>query len=90
VDVPLLGAVPTPFASLVAFLLIGYLLARLVGLHAGWVGRRWAGRVRDRVGTEVRAEIAGRGLAPLDAVEDARSRLALAVATLEQACHPRA
>jgi hypothetical protein len=90
VDVPLLGAVPTPFASLVAFLLIGYLLARLVGLHAGWVGRRWAGRVRDRVGTEVRAEIAGRGLAPLDAVEDARSRLALAVATLQQACHPRA
>ena len=89
-DVPLIGAVPTPFATLVAFLLIGYLLARLVGLHAGWVGRRWAGRVRERVGTEVRAEIAGRGLGPLDAVEDARSRLAIAVATLQQACHARA
>jgi hypothetical protein len=86
VDVPLLGAVPTPFATLVAFLLIGYLLARLVGLHAGWVGRRWAGRVRERVATEVRAEIAGRGLGPLDALEDARSRLALAVATLARGC----
>ena len=88
--VPLLGAVPTPFVTLVAFLLIGYLLARLVGFHAGWVGRRWARDVRERVGTEVRAEIAGRGLAPLDAVEDARSRLALAVATLQQACRARA
>jgi hypothetical protein len=90
VNVPLLGAVPTPFATLVAFLLIGYVLARLVGFHAGWVGRRWARNVRERVGSEVRAEIAGRGLAPLDAVEDARSRLALAVATLEHACRARA
>jgi hypothetical protein len=90
VDVPLLGAVPTPFATLVAFLLIGYLLARLVGFHAGWLGRRWARDVRERVGREVRAEIAGRGLAPLDAVEDARARLALAVATLQQACRARA
>jgi hypothetical protein len=90
IDVPLLGAVPTPFATLVAFLLIGYLLARLVGFHAGWLGRRWARDVRERVGREVRAEIAGRGLAPLDAVEDARARLALAVATLQQACRARA
>jgi 50S ribosome-binding GTPase len=89
VEVPLLGAVPTPFATLVAFLLIGYLLARLVGLHAGWVGRRWARQVRERVGTEVHAEIAGRGLGPLDAVEDARARLGLAVATLQGACHAR-
>jgi hypothetical protein len=86
----LLGAVPTPFAALVAFLVLGYVLARLVGLHAGWVGRRWARHVRDRVGSEVRAEIAGRGLGPLDAVEDARARLAIAVATLQQACHARA
>ena len=89
-EVPLLGAVPTPFATLVAFLLIGYVLARLVGLHAGWVGRRWAHSVRNRVATDVRAEIAGRGLAPLDAIEDARARLGIAVATLQGACRPRA
>lgn len=82
VQIPLLGDVPTPFATLVAFLLIGYVLARLVGLHAGWIGRRWARSVRDRVATEVHAEIADRGLAPLDAIEDARSRLGIAVATL--------
>jgi hypothetical protein len=90
VEVPLLGAVPTPFATLVAFLLVGYVLARLVGLHAGWIGRRWARSVRDRVATEVRAEIADHGLAPLDAIEDARSRLGIAVATLRKACGPRA
>ena len=90
VDVPLLGAVPTPFATLVAFLVIGYLLARLVGLHAGWVGRRWAHHIRGRVATDVRAEIGERGLAPLDAIEGARSRLAIAVATVLESCHPRA
>jgi hypothetical protein len=89
VDIPLLGEVPTPFATLVAFLVIGYFLARLVGLHAGWIGRRWARSVRDRVATDVRAEIADRGLAPLDAVEDARSRLGIAVATLQGACRQR-
>jgi hypothetical protein len=82
VQIPLLGDVPTPFATLVAFLFIGYVLARLVGLHAGWIGRRWARSVRDRVATEVHAEIADRGLAPLDAIEDARSRLGIAAATL--------
>jgi hypothetical protein len=89
VDIPLLGEIPTPFATLVAFFVTGYFLARLIGLHAGWIGRRWARSVRDRVATDVRAEIADRGLAPLDAIEDARSRLAIAVATLQGACRQR-
>ncbi len=89
VQVPIFGSVPTPFASLVAFLAIGYLLARLLGSHAGWVGRRWARRVRDRVAAAVRDEVSQHGLAPLDALEDARSRLWTAASTLDQTCGRR-
>ncbi|HYH91607.1 MAG TPA: GTPase [Candidatus Saccharimonadales bacterium] len=89
VDVPVLGEVATPFASLVVSLLIGYLLARLLGAHAGWVGRRWARTVRDRVATAVRSEIAERGLRPLDETEDARRRLWTAASTLRATCGTR-
>ena len=47
VEVPIIGSVPMPFAALLVSILVGYLLARLLGLHAGWVGRRWAAHVRD-------------------------------------------
>jgi hypothetical protein len=86
VDVPIVGAVPTPFVLLVAFLFAGYVVARVLGAHAGWVGRRWAGRVRERVAAEVRTEVDERGLGPLDALEDARHRLWTAVRTVGQGC----
>ena len=89
VQVPIFGSVPTPFASLVAFLAIGYLLARLLGSHAGWVGRRWARRVRDRVAAAVRDEVSQRGLAPLDTLEEAKSRLWTAASTLDRTCGHR-
>jgi energy-coupling factor transporter ATP-binding protein EcfA2 len=86
VQVPILGSIPTPFATLVAFLLVGYLLARLLGAHAGWVGRRWAARVGERVASAVQAEIGERGLTALDSLEDARTRLWTATSTLERTC----
>jgi GTP-binding protein EngB required for normal cell division len=82
VDLPVIGLVPMPFVALVVTLFVGYALARLLGLHAGWVGRRWARRVRARVTTAVRDELTERGLAPLDALEDARRRLATAVSAI--------
>jgi hypothetical protein len=85
-DLPILGAVPMPFVVLVVFLFAGYVLARLLGLHAGRVGRRWADGVRDRVTHAVAAEVAERGLAPLDALEAARARLWTATAALESGC----
>ncbi len=88
VQVPVLGPVPSPFASLVAFMIAGYVLARLLGLHAGWLGRRWARRLRDRVAAAVRAEVNERGLAPLDALESARHRLWTATSTLLRVCGP--
>jgi hypothetical protein len=86
VDLPVLGTLPIPFVALVAAILVGYLLARGLGIHAGWVGRGWARRVRDRVVASVRREITERGLAPLDALEDARRRLSTAVTSLLRDC----
>ena len=88
-QVPVFGSVPTPFASLVAFLAAGYLLARLLGAHAGWIGRRWAHRLRAGVAAAVRAEVSEHGLRPLDALEDARSRLWTATSTLDRTCGRR-
>jgi GTPase Era involved in 16S rRNA processing len=89
VTVPLLGQIPMPFAALVVFLAVGYLLARLLGLHAGWVGRRWAGRVRERVAGAVRREITDAGLAPLDRLEEARRHLWEATSAIVRACATR-
>jgi energy-coupling factor transporter ATP-binding protein EcfA2 len=75
VDVPLLGPLPMPFAALVVSLLVGYILARVIGLHAGWLGWRWAARLRAQVEAAVAHEIAERGFAPLDRLEDARRAL---------------
>jgi GTP-binding protein EngB required for normal cell division len=85
-QLPIIGAVPMPFVALVAFLAVGYLLARSLGLHAGHVGRRWAQDVRGRLTEAVAAEISQRGFAPLDELEDARARLWTAVTTLERRC----
>ena len=86
VDMPVIGAVPNPFALLVGFLFVGYFVARVLGAHAGLVGRRWAGRVRERVAEEIRAEVDERGLAPLDRLDEARQRLWTAVQTQKRSC----
>ena len=57
VEVPYLGAMPTPVVLLAATLVIGFLLAQALRLHAGWLGRRWARRIRDRTTREVRERI---------------------------------
>jgi hypothetical protein len=89
IRVPVLGLVPVPFALLVVTVLVGYLLARILGLHAGWIGRRWARRVRDRLATAVRGELTQQGLGPLDRLEDARRRLWRAVSAIKQECSRR-
>ncbi|MDP9483104.1 MAG: hypothetical protein M3P84_07785, partial [Chloroflexota bacterium] len=86
VEIPLIGIVPAPFVALVVTVLIGYGLARALGLHAGWIGRRWARRVRDQVTRSVRGEITERGFGPLDELEAGRRRLWLAVSTLIRDC----
>src|SRR5207247_8433349 len=65
-DVPLLGPIPMPFAILVVSLLVGYLLARVLGWHAGWVGRRWAARLRRAIEGVVERELNDQALVDLD------------------------
>jgi hypothetical protein len=88
VDLPLLGPVPQPTVFLAVVLAAGYLLARALGLHAGWVGRRAAGRLREAVSEEVRGRLATTTFAALDALEAARARLATATYAIIEGCRP--
>ncbi|TMC68989.1 MAG: hypothetical protein E6J13_12830 [Chloroflexi bacterium] len=84
VDVPVLGPIPTPLIVLAGLLLAGYILARLLGAHAGWLGRRWAGRLRDDLARELEMRLADVVFAPLAALDAARARIAAARATIER------
>jgi hypothetical protein len=75
IAVPYLGPVPTPVVLLAAPLLAGYLLAKLLQLHAGWLGRRWAQRVGARVTREVGQRIADELLVPLEQFDASRAAL---------------
>jgi hypothetical protein len=75
VTVPVFGQLPMPFLVLVAALLAGYLIARLLGLHAGWVGRRWARTLAEDVRERVEREVEISALAGLDRLEAARRGL---------------
>ncbi len=83
---PVVGRVPVPFVLLVGALVVGYLLARLLGLHAGWLGRRWARRLADDVARSVTAAVTETALAPLDVLEGARWRLWNAATEATRAC----
>jgi len=75
VTVPVLGQLPIAFLVLVAALLAGYLIARLLGTHAGWVGRRWARGLGRDVRKGVAAEVEATAFAQLDRLEAARRGL---------------
>ncbi|HKW60723.1 MAG TPA: hypothetical protein VJR46_13305, partial [Candidatus Dormibacteraeota bacterium] len=84
ISVPYLGPVPTPVVLLAATLLAGYVLSRLLQLHAGRLGRRWAERVGARVGGEVRRRIADDLLVPLEQFDASRAELKKAVAAADE------
>jgi hypothetical protein len=81
-DLPIFGPVPAPMVLLFAGLAAGYLLARLLSIHAGWVGRRWARRVTGEVRRAVGEVIEVEAFAPLARIEAARAQLAGARARL--------
>lgn len=78
ISVPYLGPVPTPVALLAAALAAGYLLAKVLQLHAGWLGRRWARRVGSHVRVEVTRRVTDELLVPLDEFDASRAALAKA------------
>src|SRR5438034_587335 len=87
-DVPVLGPIPTPLVALAALLLAGYILARMLGAHAGLVGRRWARRLRNDLMRELETRLADALFAPLAAIDASRARISAARATIEKECGP--
>jgi predicted GTPase len=83
VDVPVLGPIPTPLIVLAALLLAGFLLARLLGAHAGLLGRRWARRLRGDLTRELEQRLRDVLFARLDTIDAARERIARARSTIE-------
>jgi energy-coupling factor transporter ATP-binding protein EcfA2 len=83
VDMPLIGRLPMPFALLALALVSGFLLARLLSLHAGFIGRRWARRLAERVRTGVETAVADEAFGVVDAVEVARRALWVAAREAE-------
>jgi hypothetical protein len=83
IAVPYLGPLPTPVALLAATLLVGYLLAKLLQLHAGWLGRRWARRVGAHIRSEVRQRVVDELLVPLDQFDASRAALNKAVSAAD-------
>ena len=86
VDVPVLGPIPTPLVALAALLLAGYVLARMLGAHAGLLGRRWARRLRNDLMRELESRLGDALFAPLTAIDASRARIAAARATIETEC----
>jgi hypothetical protein len=78
-DVPILGPIPMPLALVAGALIASALLAWALGVHAGWIGRRVAARVAEGTATTVREAIGRDGFAGLDAVEEARRRIAATI-----------
>jgi hypothetical protein len=89
VAVPVLGRLPMPLVFLAGALLAGYLIARLLGLHAGWVGRRWARGLRADVRQGVAREVETSAFAALDELEAARRVLWSASRATDASCAPR-
>ena len=77
-DLPGLGPVPAPMVLLFVSLAVGYVLARLVSLHAGWLGGRWARGVSTSVRAGIREVVDAEAFAPLSRLEQARSALGTA------------
>jgi hypothetical protein len=87
-DLPVLGPVPAPMVLLGAALIAGYVLARILGWHAGWLGRRWADRLTGALRNAAAEVIEAEAFAPLGPIEDARLELGRAWRRIEAPASP--
>jgi hypothetical protein len=74
---------------LVAGLLAGFLLGRLLMLHAAFLGRRWARRLARDIRSHVGREVGEAAFAPLDWVETVQRGLWTAARSARQDCRER-
>lgn len=82
-DLPIVGPVPSPVVLLAGVLLAGYILALLLRLHAGWLGRRWARKVGALITRDVNTRARESILVPLDELDAARAQLGRAARALQ-------
>lgn len=75
VELPIVGPVPIPLAMLLGGLVAGYLIARILGLHAGFLGRRWARSLKADVRAAVERSVADEAFVALDRIDAARQAL---------------
>lgn len=87
-ELPLVGTVPTPVVLVAGGLFGSFILGRILLAHAGWLGRRWATGLRDRVSSQVRSLVTETALRPVVAFEEARMRLASAAKAAQSVCRP--
>jgi hypothetical protein len=85
---PIVGRVPIPFVLIVGFLALGFVLARVLSLHAGRRGRQWARELGAQVSHAVEKAVAEEAFGPLDRMEEARHSLWLANRGAREACGP--
>jgi energy-coupling factor transporter ATP-binding protein EcfA2 len=90
IELPLVGIVPTPVVLVAGGLFASFLLGRLLLAHAGWLGRRWAAGLRERVSSEVRSLVTETALRPIVAFEEARQALGAAAAAARSDCRSEA
>jgi energy-coupling factor transporter ATP-binding protein EcfA2 len=86
IALPLVGRVPIPLVVLIALLAAGYLVARLLGAHAGWLGRRWADDLAAEIGANLARDVDAAAFGDLDAIDADRAALARAIAAVEGEC----
>jgi hypothetical protein len=86
VRIPILGLVPAPLIFLVGAIVAGYLIARLLRLHAGFVGRRWARGLQGDVRAGVAREVEASAFVALDALETARNDMWAAASAAAREC----
>ncbi|MBA3627913.1 MAG: hypothetical protein H0W60_09270 [Chloroflexi bacterium] len=87
---PLLGQVPLPVALVAGGILGWFVLGRLLLAHAGWLGRRWAARLQERIRAEVQDSVRTAALRPLGRLDARRGDLAKAAADAHSACRAEA
>jgi hypothetical protein len=86
IALPLVGRVPTPLVVLIGLLAAGYLVARLLGAHAGWLGGRWADRLAAEIRANLERDVDAAAFRELDAIDADRAALAGAIAAVEADC----
>jgi hypothetical protein len=89
VALPIVGRVPMPLALLGAALVAGFVVSRILAVHAGWLGRKWARSLAVDVRAGVEGAVAAEAFGSLDRIDAARRSVWLATRRALESCARR-